>query len=415
MEKDDLALFRYSIIAQWINGTSGFDSVHKFCIYASEKRYFYNGKEHRYSVSTIKKWIQRYEQEGFEGLYKKKRNDKNKPRTMDDDITIRIVDLKTKFPKMTGTAIYKKLVEEKYIDENEVSDRSIRRFIEKKRFLKLSSPNERKSYAFEHPNDSWQSDTSSGPYLIIKGKKYKTYIIAFIDDHSRMIVGCKAYFSDTAVNMQKTLKEAVLAYGVPKQIYADNGGPYTNRQLKIICGRIGTQLKNAGPYDPQAKGKIERFFRGMKDRWMNTIDWNELKDIEELNDRLQEFIMKYNKTLHTTTQKRPVDMYYESDCDIKKLNKEELDVVFRHTITRKVNNTGCVSINKKRYELDYCLSGRSVEITYDPWNPEIIYCDGKEYTYLDEVNNSRSGRNKSIDYSKIVNKENEELLEYEDE
>ena len=135
MKKEDLALFRYSVIGQWINGTSGFDSVNAFSKYAADKTYFYNGKSCTFSASTIEKWIKRYMNEGFDGLYKKKRADVSKPRVMDDDITVRIIDLKTKYPRMTGTAIYKKLVEEKYIDENEVSERSVRRFIENKNFF----------------------------------------------------------------------------------------------------------------------------------------------------------------------------------------------------------------------------------------------------------------------------------------
>lgn len=415
MKNDDLALFRYSIIGPWINGTSGCDSINSFCKNAAKEKYYFCGKYYVFSFSTLEKWIKRYSKNGFDGLKDKKRNDKNKPRVMDDDITIRIVDLKTQFPRMTGTSIYKKLVEEHYIDENEISDRSVRRFIEKQDFTKLTTPNERKSYAFEHPNDSWQTDTTSGPYIIIKGLKYKTYIIVFIDDHSRMIVGCRAFFNDTAINMQEVLKEAILNNGIPRQIYADNGGPYSNKQLEIICARLGIVLRNARPYDPQSKGKVERFNRSMKDRWMNTINWNEIESLEDLNNKLETYITEYNKTVHTTTNKTPADMYFEADFEARTITKEDADIKFRHTITRKVNNTGCISIEKRKYELDYSLAGKKVDVTYDPWNPEIIYYNEKAYTYLDEVKNSKKKRKKNIDYSKIVNKENEEILEYEPE
>lgn len=252
MNRDDEALFKYSVIAPYMNGTSNCESAREFCRLASAKQYFYNGKNVKIKEETIRKWVNWYMKSGYDGLKRKVRKDNNRPRTLDDDLLIRIEDLKMKFPRMRVTTLYGILVSEGYFDENEISVRTFQRFVKTKNYLKLSSEYERKSFTFEHPNDSWQTDTTHGPYIVIKGKKYKTYIIVFIDDHSRMVVGAKAYLRDMALNMQELLKESIRKYGVPKQIYADNGGPYSNKQLSIICARIGIELKNARPYDPQS-------------------------------------------------------------------------------------------------------------------------------------------------------------------
>lgn len=252
MNRDDEALLKYSIIAPFINGTSNCKSVRSFCRLASTKRYFYHEKNVEFSEETIRKWIQIYNKNGYEGLKRKKRKDNNKTRSLDEDLLIRIDDLKTKYPKMRATTIYRKLIDEGYFRENEISVRTFQRFVKTQNYLDLNSEYERKAYVFEHPNDSWQTDTTHGPYILIKGKKYKTYIIVFIDDHSRLVVGAKAYFRDTALNMQELMKESIKNYGVPKQIYTDNGGPYSNKQLSIICARMGIHLKNARPYDPES-------------------------------------------------------------------------------------------------------------------------------------------------------------------
>ena len=94
----------------------------------------------------------------------------------------------------------------------------------------------------EYPNDVWQGDTTYGPYITMDGKKYRTYLIHFIDDNSRLVVGHGFYLNDNAINVQKTLKKAIKTYGLPKQIYLDNGKSYKNCQLSLICARLGIKL-----------------------------------------------------------------------------------------------------------------------------------------------------------------------------
>lgn len=415
MNRDDEALFKYSIVAPFINGTSGCSSVRDFCREASTKQYFHNGKNEKFKEETIRKWVSAYRKNGYDGLKRKVREDNNKPRTLDEDLLIRIEDLKIKFPRMRVTTLYTKLISEGYFDENEISVRTFQRFIKTRNYLKKSSEYERKSFNFEFPNDSWQTDTTHGPYIVIKGKKYKTYIIVFIDDHSRMVVGAKAYFRDTALNMQELLKESIRKYGVPKQIYADNGGPYSNKQLSIICARIGVQLKNAKPYDPESKGKVERFNRTLKDRWMNGMDWNKIEDIDDLNEKLDEFVRLYNNTEHKSIKKTPNKCYFDDSKDIRYLDEKELEKNFYHSVIRKVDNVGNVKIENRIYEVDYGLKGQKVEFTYNPEDTSKIYYGEQTFYLLNRISNSKRRRKKNVDYSKMVNKENEELLEYEGE
>lgn len=415
MNRDEEALLKYSIIAPFINGTSNCDSVRSFCRLASRKNYFYHGENVSFGEEIIRKWIRTYKEKGYEGLKRKVRKDNNKPRALDEDLLIRIDDLMVQFPKMRVTTLYERLIDEGYFTENDISIRTFQRFVKTQNYLDLNSEYERKAYMFEHPNDSWQTDTTHGPYILIKGKKYKTYIIVFIDDHSRLIVGAKAYFRDTALNMQELLKESIKNYGVPKQIYADNGGPYSNKQLSIICARMGIHLKNARPYDPESKGKVERFNRTLKDKWMNGMDWNEIKNIEDLNERLDVFVQRYNNTIHRTLKKTPNQSYFEDVEKIRFMDESELDKNFYHSVTRKVNKIGNVKINKKVYEVDYSMINQKLEFTYDPEDMSVIYHEGIAYPLLDSISNSKKKRKKNVDYSKIINKENEEILEYEGE
>lgn len=252
MEKDDLALLKYSIIAPYVNKTTDCKSIRSFCKYSSSKQYYYKGELLTFSEETLRKWVRSYNRNGYEELKRKTRFDNNKPRVFDEDTLCRIDDLKTKFPKLRSTTLYKLLVKEGYIEEGQISKRTFQRLIRNRNYLDLNNDHERKSFEFEHPNDLWQTDTTHGPYIVIKGVKYKTYIIAFIDDHSRLIVGAKAFFHDNAINMQLLLKESIRVYGLPKILYMDNGGPYSNKQLSIICARLGIENRNAKIYDPES-------------------------------------------------------------------------------------------------------------------------------------------------------------------
>lgn len=415
MGKDDYALFKYSIIAPFINETAGTKSVRAFARTASKKEYLYQDRYLTFHENTIRRWIKEYRDDGYEILKRETRSDKKKPRSMDEDILIRIDELKTKYPKMRSTVIYSKLIKEGYFLEKDISVRTFQRFVRNQNYLSLSSNHDRRTYVFEHVNDSWQSDTTHGPYIVIKGVKYKTYIVIFIDDHSRLIVGARAFFHDTAINMQALFKDAIRMYGVPKQLYCDNGGPYSNTQLKIICARLGINLKNAKPYDPESKGKVERFNRTLKDTWMNTIDWNLINGLEHLNNQLEEYVKRYNNTIHSSLKRTPNDEYYLDSTSIKYIDEETLNRYFYHTVTRKVGKTGCVKIENRIYELDYSYVGQKIEITYNPDDLSKVYVEDKEYQILDSVSNSTKGRKKNADYSKVVNKEDEEVIEYEDE
>ena len=413
MNKDDYALFKYSIIAPFINGTSNTKSVRSFCDQASKKEYSYKGDSYTFKSSTIRNWISKYKKQGYDDLIRKTRSDKTKPRVLDDDILARVNIIKNEYPKIRTTALYKILIEEGYFIDNEISLRTFERYVANCNFISLNSEYERKAYTFEFSNDSWQCDTTSGPYIVIKGQKYKTYIMVFIDDHSRLIVGARAFFNDNALNMQTLLKEAIKLYGIPKQLYADNGGPYSNKQLSIICARLGINLKNARAYDPQAKGKVERFNRTLKDTWMNTFNWNNIKSLDELNKLLDNYINKYNNTFHRSLNNTPNEVYFKDNSEVRHVDLNKLESYFYHTINRKVSNVGTVKIENNIYEIDYSLVKRTIELTYDPFDLSKVYYDGKEYGLLDSVSNSKKRRKRNVDYSKIVNKEDEEILEYE--
>jgi hypothetical protein len=284
-EKQDLALFRFSLIAPVVNNTfTSISQAQYFRDIASKPHILPNGKTVRIAAATIKKWYLNYKNGNFDSLIPKARTDLGVSRVLDDLAINKIHEIKDKFPYITGKVVYQKLVEEGYIKVSKTSVSSVLRYIRDNN-LKRSQlvPIERKAYEMEFANDCWQSDTSNGPVINVDGQKRRAYLICIIDDASRLITHGEFFFNDNAINMQIVFKKAVSKYGVPKKLFVDNGSAYKNDQLRLICASLGIVLIHTKPYSPESKGKIERVFRTIKDNWINTVDWTNFDSLESLN------------------------------------------------------------------------------------------------------------------------------------
>jgi transposase InsO family protein len=356
---------------------------------------------------TAKGWYLKYMKDGFDGLMPKNRSDLGKPRSLSSKAVERILEIKNQFPHITGSLVYHKLIEEGVISQSLTSLSSVLRYIRDNNLkAKQLTGIERKAYEMEFSNDCWQSDTSHGPVIHINGRKYQTYLIAFIDDASRMIVGSGFFLNDTAINMQIVLKRAVAKYGVPKRLFVDNGGPYKNSQLEMICASIGTVLINTRPYSPESKGKIERLFRTIKDKWMNGLDWNQYHSLEELDDSLITFIYdKYNNSIHSSIKQTPKDRFLKDRDKLKYKPIEILNNDFLHRETRKVMNDATIKIQNITFEVPQMFIGQKIQIRYYPGELSQAYIYDKEDIIdifpLKRIDNSKVKRKNTIDYSTV--------------
>lgn len=413
-------LFRYGVISPLIQEES--NNIREFCEEASKKLYYYEGKEYKFSKETIRKWYYKYKNNGFDELNKKIRNDKDNSRKLDEETINYIIDLKSKFPKITTKQIYKTLLEEKIINES-ININCFYRYIrtnDLKRQINIRQ--ERRRFEKEYPNDTWQADTTYGPYIIIEGKKYRTYLIHFIDDNSRLIVGYGFYLSDSAINVQKVFKKAISKYGIPKQIYLDNGKSYKNIQLEIICARLGVKLTHTHAYDPAAKGKVERCFKTIKEGWMYARDWNKYKSLKELEEDYSKYLYdEYINKIHSELKDTPNNVWHKGilNTKFKQIEKERLEEMFMHSEKRKVGNDRIISFNNILYEVPFKYVGQKVEIRYfvDDIEEIWIYENNKKLekcVKLNKKDNSKIKRTNNIDYSKMINKE-DDVINYEGE
>lgn len=417
---NDIGLFRFGIISALINKTHEYPNNEAFFDKVSKQKFTFNNKQYQFSKSTLKRWYYLYTKKGFNCLEKSKRKDMNVSRKLNNDTIQRIITLKENYPSSTGSSIYKKLIEEKYIDQKTVSLHTVLRFIKKHNLKSSQLTNiQRKMYEMQNVNDCWQSDTSDGPYINVNGTKKRAKLIMFIDDKSRMIVGFDFFFNDNAINMQKVFKKAVKTFGIPKKLFVDNGGAYKNKQLALICASLGTILINAKPYSPESKAKIERSFRTIKDGWMRCTDWNEFKTLTDAKNSLKKFLYEsYINKKHSSTNESPNERWHNEFQNIRYKKEEEIEEIFMHRIIRKVRKDMTVKVQNTFYEVPFKYVGQSIELRYDPSDLKEIYVfdnEEKKETCkeVDKISNSKINRSNSIDYSKIINDERD-VIEQEE-
>jgi transposase InsO family protein len=346
----------------------------------------------------------------MDGLMPRERCDSGQTRALNETAITEIHRLKEKFPRITATLIYTKLIEDGVINQSDVSLSSVQRYIKHNDLKSAANSNQKDRKAFEekYPCGMFQADTSYTCYINEGGKLRRTYLIQILDDHSRLIVGSRFFYNDNAYNFQLVLKEAISRYGLCKKLYLDHGSPYSNAQLTLICGSLGIVKLHTPVRDGASKAKIERSFKTLKESWLYGFDPSTVSSLEELNRLLADKIRERNTSNNRMINETPVERYQRGIDHVRiPKSKEWLDECFMNRITRKVNLDSTISIDKIYYDVPMQFIRSKVEIRYlpDRMQDAYIFFEGRKYPIrqTNRVENGRTKRNNqhSIDYSKI--------------
>lgn len=405
-----MAQFRLALIAPVIHGLYPDASRNAYYQRVTEKPLTLpDGSVFQYSPKTLSKWVSLYQNGGIDALMPKERSDKGSTRVLPDTAIEEIYRLKEAFPRLNATQIHKHLVEAAFIPAV-VSVCAVQRFVKNHDLKSARNPNMRDRKAFEEDafGKMWQADTCYLPYITEDGRRRRVYCIMIIDDHSRFLVGGGLFYNDNAYNFQKILKDAVAAHGIPAKLYVDNGCSYSNEQLSLICGSIGTVLLHTKIRDGASKAKIERQFRTLKETWLYTLDLDSITSLAQFNGLLKDYMRAYNTSVHSGIGATPMERYQQTRSSIRMpKSREWLEECFLNRITRKVNRDSTVSIDKVSYDVPMQFISSKVEIRFlpDDMSSAFILYEGEHYPIrpTDKNENCRTKRNNtpSIDYSRI--------------
>lgn len=391
LKKEKIALFRFQVIAPLLGLAKGeWGKKQRLLedIIATQWDIPFTGRS-AIGRSTVRAWLSAYEASGgnLRSLYPKQRSDRGSARCMDGDTEQMLIALRkelggTSVPTLLRVAQERKLLPMDF----RASRHSIYRLFKRYGFEDLVLKTDRRRFEAELPNDLWQSDCLHGPQVLVESKHRKTFLFAFIDDHSRLIPHAQFYLRENLESFLDCFRKALEKRGLPRKLYVDNGSSYRSHQLAHTAASLGIALIHTKPYTPEGRGKIER--------WMKTVRMSFLAalpqglTLETLNERLWEWIEKsYHLAVHSATKQTPLERYLKALSLIRPAPKNLLDY-FRIKAVRRVYKDRTVSVLGRVYEAPVELIEKQVTLLYhesDPGRIEIQY-NGRSYGFLLPLN-----------------------------
>jgi len=404
-KRQSIAFFRFSVIGPLISGEHYHGEQKKLIRELSRRRYNIPcSNRTNIGRGTIADWLLKYRKNGFEGLKPKTRKDIGNTRVIRRELEEAIIALKREKRKISVDNIFYKLVRERKMVPDEVSRTSVYRLLANKcKTLPVpKTGNYQRRFSHRYPNDCWQGDVMYAPYIMDEntGRSRRPYLIAFIDDATRLIVGGQFFFSEAAVNIKKVLRAAIVIYGVPSKLYLDNGKNFCCEDIQIACASMRCALIHTTPYYPEGKGKIERFFRTVRSGFFTCI--KNVQSIEQLNHYFDEWLTeRYNHAAHSALNgNSPIKTFLrKAENRIRRLPKHiDPAELFCKKEMRQVGKDGTFRINNIIYEAQEHLIGRKIGVLYDKDEPakKVKVYDNDAFVHtatpVDYIANARSKR-----------------------
>ena len=397
-----VALFRYGVIADLVNRPPGTPGTGARLRAKAEKDYVIPGTVRtRVAAETMRHWLTLHRQGGFDALYPKNRGDRGRARRMPPDVTELLISIKEDNPALSVRAVIDAAGERNLPADVHLAPSTVHRLLAREGLLDKrpgEPPADRRRFQYRQAAELWMSDVMHGPSVADGRKRRKTYLIAFIDDATRVIPFAAFAFSENTAAFLPVFKQALLRRGQPARLYVDNGSAYRSRQLALVCAKLGVALIHARPYQPAGKGKIERYFRTVRGSWLAHLDLAAIDGLDALNRRLWAWVEgEYHQSPHRGLDgETPLDRWAATGADVRYPNPgPDFDDLFLFEAKRRVMKDRTVSLNGRLYEVDALLVGQTVVLRYDPAAPpnrplQIVH-DGKpagQATVLDAYANT---------------------------
>ena len=231
-----------------------------------------------YSVATLQRWVKRFSEGGAQALQNKPRSDRGHAQALGVDIRKLLLDIRAEHPRASVPVILQTMAASGGLAGIELSRSQLRRFYHEHGMTRSTGrsatrPRERRKWEAAYVGALWHADVCHLSDATINGKKTPVRVHAILDDVSRYVVALRVCSTEKEWDMIDMLVGAIRTHGCPATLYVDNGSTYRGNTLKTICTRLGIGHVHARPYDPQARGKMERFWRTYREQcaeWMNS-------------------------------------------------------------------------------------------------------------------------------------------------
>ena len=370
-KQQEQALWRYGLICPLLhrqaNGQSQGEVLREL---ASKTWLTADGVEQRRSAETLRKWLYRYQTGGLPALADESRATGTQ---VPDRLRDTLFALRQAHPRWTTQILMEACQKQGAWDGRKPSRASLYRFIKQHQLGRdpHRDPKPGRAFSFESFGQLWVADFLHGPKLRKGRHKFKTYLHAILDDHSRYVIAGEFTKTEGVVTLITDLMTAVRRHGIPQRFYVDNGAAYASRHLKLVCARLGTQLVHTPPYRPQGRGKVERWFKTVRQRFLCD---RKFASLEDLNRQFQAWLSEYHDRIQASLGMSPLKKRLLSDSRCKPVPQvTHIESLFRMERRCHVYADGTIRLFRNLYEVPGCPAGSRITTYFMPWDMEVVY------------------------------------------
>ena len=402
-QKREVAIFRFGVIHDFVSGVQlNRGEQNKLLREKCERKWSIpHSSRTRLTRSTLLRWIKRYQDSNgnLESLYPSDRSDRGVSRSLDEETSLALIRIRKEMPKSTVPYLIQTMEKRGLVSAGvELNLSQVYRFLHHHNLMNQEPRPlyDRRKFEVELPNDLWQSDAMHGPKVEIEGRMRKSYLFAFLDDHSRLIPHAQFYLSEGIHSYIDALEQALLKRGLPRKLYLDNGPAFRSKHLEYVTAALGIALIHSSPYKPQGRGKIERFFLTVRTQFLQGFKGTTLGDLNEAFDLWLNEI--YHQRKHSSTAHSPFERF-TAHMECLRPAPTDLKDYFRIHARRRVAKDRTVTLNGKLYEAPVGLIGKQVSLLFHEGQPDRIEVthNRKSYGFLTPLDlhiNARVKRNR---------------------
>jgi transposase InsO family protein len=373
---EQIALFRYGLISDLVHPDDDKRRLYERLRDKSDKSYCIPGSRRtRVAVETLRDWLTAYKAGGFDALRPKPRADIGRARAVPQPVADLLVHLKDEHRDWSvAMVIDAAKADSEAARATSLPVSTVHRLLSRAGVTgkrpEDPTTKDRRRFGYEHAGELWMSDVMHGPSVVVGGRrKQKSYLIGFLDDATRVVPYAAFALSENTSAFLPVLRQAVMRRGVPLRLYVDNGSAFRSHHLSLVCARLGITLIHARPYQPQGKGKQERFFRTVRMQLLPTLGETDLGSLDALNRRLWAWVeAEYHQSPHKGLDgATPLDAWAMRSGDVRAVGPElDLREMFLLEASRRVRADRTVSLDGVVYEVDASLVGEKVTLRFDP-------------------------------------------------
>jgi transposase InsO family protein len=395
---EEMAVFRHGLIGELASSALSHGQRSAALRRLSEQRVRPPGSDTTrcYSVPTLERWLYAFKKGGLAALISQARGDRGRGRELPAALRELLCDIRREHPEVSVTLMLRTLRADGRIGP-EVKACTVRRMLNERGLFRTTeveaeSGTTRLRWQAERPGALWHGDVCHGPTLTLGGHRSPVRVHALLDDASRFVVALRVESDEREETMLSLFAQALMEHGKPDALYLDNGSTYRGELLRLVCSRLGITLLHAKPYDAPARGKMERFWRRLREEALSHV--GQVASLGDIEAKLRTWLVRfYQDAPHAGILGRAPSARFAEGSKVL-VTKDELRAAFMARVNRRVRRDSTLTVGGVVYEvpLGY-LAGHTVTVAtslFDRKEP-VLEHENKRYP-LRVVNPIHNGK-----------------------